>query len=198
MKALAAALMSILAVTGAAHASSTILPDSCGKDAVHFNVDTTKNSAPLAAPEAGRAQIVFIESLESSGMYLGGTPSTRFGIDGAWVGANKGNSYFVVSVAPGEHHLCVNWQSHVQGKNPPVGMSSFTAEAGKTYFFEVKITRKFTSGPTVIGGGQPGQPPPTVLGGGRSDQSFAFSAVDDDEGKYRVKLSELSKFTEDH
>ena len=60
----------------------------------------------------------------------------RYGVDGAWVGANKGNSYFAVTVDPGVHHLCVSWQSALrQIEEEHVRMAIFTAEAGKVYYF---------------------------------------------------------------
>jgi hypothetical protein len=34
-------------------------------------------------------------------------------MDGAWVGTNQGSSYFFFAAAPGEHHLCIHWQSRL-------------------------------------------------------------------------------------
>jgi hypothetical protein len=69
------------------------------------------------------------------------SPTTRIGIDGEWVGATHGNSYFYSSVLPGVHHLCASWQKAVlvlQGRQ--TAAAHFTAEAGKVYYFEVKNT----------------------------------------------------------
>lgn len=177
--------------------SETILPDSCGSDGVTFKVKTKPGQLPPDAPEAGKAQIIFIENLDTAGGLFFTTPTTRFGVDGAWVGANRDSSYFVTSVDPGEHHLCVNWQSGTDNESKKVGMAKFTAEAGKVYYFEVLITRKRSgggfvapaSGPGVINGGG------GMVGGTRLDISFSFSLVDEDEGKYRVKASPLSTST---
>jgi hypothetical protein len=104
-------LMLAATLVTTAHASKFVLPDSCGSEKVDFDVNSKKDQPAPAPPEEGKAQIVFIESLEKSGVL--GTPTNRYGMDGAWVGANKGNSYFTVSVAPGEHHLCSNWAKNV-------------------------------------------------------------------------------------
>jgi hypothetical protein len=58
------------------------------------------------------------------------------GIDGKWVGATQANSYFYVSVDPGEHHLCSSWQSFVGfGTGHTAAAASFTASEGQTYYF---------------------------------------------------------------
>jgi hypothetical protein len=70
--------------------------------------------------------------------------TTRVGLDGAWVGANRGNSYFVFLVEPGKHHLCADWLNakspgHMSGTsyaNRLVSLAEFTAEVGKEYYFE--------------------------------------------------------------
>jgi len=62
----------------------------------------------------------------------------RIGLDGAWVGAFKRNSYFSVSVEPGEHHACMNLQSGTPlGKL--VAFAHVTAEAGKVYYLGTKV-----------------------------------------------------------
>ena len=158
--------------------AKTILPDSCGDDDTRFDVKLLKEQTPLPPPDAGKAQIVFIETVDTNGSFFT-TPSTRIGMDGKWVGANRGNSYFVVSVDPGVHHVCANWQSDTDNEARQVGMEKFTAEAGKTYYYQVMMKRKRS----FIGGGPGGG------GGTITDKSFVFSQLDDDEGSYRVKAA---------
>jgi hypothetical protein len=107
----------------------------CGPDAIHFDVKMDKHQHPLAAPDAGKALVyVFADDLTR-----GGLPTTRVGLDSKWVGGNVFGSYFFLPVAPGSHRLCSNWQGH-----PQVGAAiDFTAEAGKTYFFQAKILSSF-------------------------------------------------------
>lgn len=161
--------------------AKTILPDACGDDKVSFDVSTEKDQPPPAPPAAGKAQIVFIETLDKTwGCFTCGTPSTRFGMDGAWVGATQGKSYFTIDVAPGEHHLCVGWQSVFGHLKEMVGLQSFTAEAGKVYYFEAQATLK------VHNYGENSH---------ETDRSLDFVQVNEDEGKYRIKASKLSTFT---
>ena len=66
-------------------------------------------------------------------------PSTLVGLDGQWIGATDGNSYFYFSVDLGEHHLCTNWQGFsFLGKMRTAGAPHFTAEAGGVYYFRAK------------------------------------------------------------
>ncbi len=40
-------------------------------------------------------------------------PTVKWGVDGNWVGATQRDTYFYLSVDPGEHHLCAEWESAV-------------------------------------------------------------------------------------
>ena len=66
-------------------------------------------------------------------------PTTRIGVDGAWVAANHGNSFSYFSVDPGEHHLCASWQGKtIIGATKTAAAAHFNAEADKVYYFTVK------------------------------------------------------------
>jgi hypothetical protein len=176
------ALFLCLFLITAVQARATVLPDACGDDKIKFEVTTKKGQPAPAGPAEGKAQIVFVETVDKTGLSfcIGCDALTRIGMDGAWVGANKGNSYFTLDVAPGEHHLCTGWQSVFRGSNKNVGMASFTAEAGKVYYFEAKVgihSHQYGSGP---GSSQ------------ETDTDLGFVQVSDDEGKYRVKASKLA------
>src|ERR1700675_535177 len=68
-----------------------------------------------------------------------GTPPTRFGVDGSWVGANGYRSYFFFPVEPGDHRLCTSAQSKLQRVvNSSTAAISFTANAGQGYYFRTK------------------------------------------------------------
>ncbi len=121
----------------ASRAHAGALPEGCGDDSVQFKIKTAKGqSAP--APEPGKAQIIFIQSLDGA---FDSQPSSRFAIDGAWAGANRGPSFFAVSVAPGTHHVCASRQTSVRAEKENVGVATLNAEAGKVYVYEFKITR---------------------------------------------------------
>jgi len=79
---------------------ATILPDSCGKDEEKFSVKKLKydrfdhlvlSPAP-EPPEPGKAQIIFIENFDTAEGLSFTVPTTRFGIDGTWAGANRDSS----------------------------------------------------------------------------------------------------------
>ena len=164
-----------LASSGQAWAK-TILPDACGDDAVKFEVKTEKVQMAPAAPPDGKAQIVFIEDENHMiGAFMHAT--VRFGLDGAWAGANYNNSYFAVNVDPGVHHLCASWQSSLVFKKM-IDVAKFTAEPGKVYYFAADI--KVTS----TGSGKQAS----------NNYDFGMSQLDEDEGKYRVKAWKLATF----
>lgn len=161
--------------------AATTLPDACGDNKVQFNVKTVKNQPPPAPPDAGKAQIVIVSQVDASA--LGGCigcntfTTTRVGMDGFWVGAAKENYYFALSIAPGEHHVCAYSTSATRGKN--VGVTSFTAEAGKIYYFQVTIKNvqeaisdKYST----------------------SDWILDLTQLSKDEGRYRVKISALAQW----
>jgi hypothetical protein len=110
---------------------------SCGPSDINFDVRHDSIQHPLNQPEEGKALVYVIEVFQRPPGELG-TPTIRVGLDGAWMGANQGTSYFSFSVGPGEHHLCTNWQSRWKRLSSQHSLTSFTAEAGKTYFFRVQ------------------------------------------------------------
>jgi hypothetical protein len=166
-------LLLCLFFVSAAQAWATVLPDSCGDDKVKFDVTKQKGGLPPSAPESGKAQIFFIEAMDKTALCFGCDVTSRIGIDGAWVGANHGNSYFAVSVSPGEHHLCVDWQSDFGFLKEKVGLTSFTAEPGKDYYYEVQVEVKRISDDYT-------------------ERSLHLAAVSKDEGKWRIKKSQVS------
>ena len=147
---------------------ATTLPDSCGDDKVKFDVKTEKDQPVPAGPAEGKAQIFFIENENQMiGTFMYAT--VRFGMDGAWVGADYSTSYFALTVDPGVHHLCASWQSSLGSLKKNVDLTSFTAEPGQVYYFSAQVT--VASRDSVI---------------------FGLSQLNEDEGKYRVKESKLS------
>jgi hypothetical protein len=146
---------------------ATTLPDSCGDNKIKFDVKTEAGQPLPAGPAQGKAEIVFIEN-QNQMITPFHFATIRFGMDGAWVGANKGDSYFVLTVAPGVHHLCASWQSDLEQLKKNVKLTSFTAEPGQVYYFAGEIV---ASRDTFI---------------------FNFSELNEDEGKYQVKSFKLS------
>ena len=101
--------------------------------------ENREGCAGARAPEAGKARIVFIGRIDAPGCLGCDDFAPRIGVDGSWVGATKGNSYFVLDVAPGTHNVCADWKSISAARGRNWGVASFSAEPGQTYFFETKI-----------------------------------------------------------
>lgn len=101
----------------------------CGSDKVKFDVSNADTPQPDPVIENGKALVYLIGY---------GDAITKIGLDGGWVGANLGDSYFPFAVPPGEHHLCIKWQSIFHSRSDLVALDHFDAEAGKSYYFEIK------------------------------------------------------------
>ncbi|MGH9687942.1 MAG: DUF2846 domain-containing protein [Candidatus Acidiferrales bacterium] len=130
-------LLILIAAVGLAYAQSV---PGCGPANVRFDVKTTRASQPAATAAPGKALVYFLQ--DDLKYKATPRPTTRFGIDGTWVGATHANSYFYVFVDPGEHHLCANWQSDTTpfyfGRKRATAATGFTAEAGETYYFRAR------------------------------------------------------------
>jgi hypothetical protein len=109
----------------------------CGPAETYFDVKTDKKQHPSGRVEEGKALVyVFEEDIS------GGEATTRVGLDGKWMGANRAQAYFFFSADPGEHRLCTNWQEKYAWLARLGTALTFTAEAGKTYYFRTMITAR--------------------------------------------------------
>jgi len=108
------------------------------------------------------------EKRDNNVKYIG-SPTTRVGLDGVWVGANHGKSYFFFPVDPGDHHLCVRWQSSFKQLSQAAAALSLTAEAGKVYYVRATLEERHKRQPAV-----------------------KLEAVDDAEGQLLVASSAFS------
>lgn len=169
-------MVMFLTLSAFAQDTSSRLASACGPKDVTFTVRMDLSQAP-AEPEPGKARVAFIQDGGPWGDHQHYV--MKIGLEGAWVGAYKQNSYFTVSVDPGEHHVCANVQSK-SSFGLLLALAHFTAEPGKIYYFR---TRFF--------GGMPGieSAPPYV----------DLETVDSDEAKYlmasfpQITVSQPSK-----
>lgn len=109
----------------------------CGPAPVNYEAKRDSTQHTFTQPDAGKAIVYLIQDIGVN-RCLGSCLTIRVGLDGNWVGANEHNSYFSFSVDPGEHHLCVNRQSHFKVASQMVALAHFTAEAGQTYYFRAR------------------------------------------------------------
>lgn len=147
----------------------------CGPSDTHFVVKFETGTHTLQQPDPGKALVYVVEEQKFKAVR---DVTARVGLDGVWMGANRGNSYLSFSVEPGEHHLCTDWISDFLPNGRLVSLSPLTAEAGKTYYFRVR-----TSGGTLSLADRPRN---------AEGASIDLDLVNSDEGKLLIASSDLS------
>jgi len=155
----------------------------CGPPDQYFEVKIDKSNHPLGQPESGKALVYIIQADESGATNFWGHSTsviTRLGLDGAWIGANKGRSYFFFNVAPGDRHLCADYPSDTDEiQYALVSVTRFTAAPGKIYYFRVRLTGNGCGSST-----HPSSCRPTQLD---------IETVDEDKGQFLVASSRFSR-----
>ena len=136
----------------------------CGHGNVSFKVKLDESAHVLARPDPGKALVYFFHDA-GTGQTLG-YPTVKLAMDGAWIGANHGNSYFSVAVGPGEHHVCVTLQSSLVAQR--VELAHFTAEEEKVYYYRTRLVMS------------------------RSVELLELEPIDSDQGKYLITSLQLS------
>ena len=97
MKAFAVVLLFGTFVFAQDSSSSINTAPGCGTASVKFEVKMDKSPHPLLQPPPGQAIVYFVE--DDTEFESTPKPTTRVGVDGTWVGANHGNSYFSFAIA---------------------------------------------------------------------------------------------------
>jgi hypothetical protein len=126
----------IFAATAFAQGPPAVPTAACGSGNGNFKVKLDDTQHTLAQPAPGKALVYFIQDKGGANFGMGGTVGSDIGLDGAWVGANKNNSYFSISVEPGEHHAFSVGASMLGSTYEYV---HFIAEAGKVYFIRARF-----------------------------------------------------------
>jgi hypothetical protein len=129
MKSLAAILLLLLSANAIAQSSSA--DSACGPAYVAFKVTKDKLQHPTPTPQDGKALVY---------LYGWGT----LALDGKALGAVS-QSYSVLEVDPGEHHLCA-WAPGGPLKGLPLfstALHSLNAKSGETYYFDLDTTTRF-------------------------------------------------------
>lgn len=157
------ALVMLFAASAFAQVSPAGDAAACGLRNISFKVRLDESQH--TQPELGKAQVYFIQ--DSGTTQTLGSPTIKVAMDGVWVGANHTNSYFSVSVGPGEHHVCVMMQYPTISQH--VELAHFTAEAEKVYYYRTRL-----------------------ISGGVGVVLIDLSAIDSDQGKYLVATFPLS------
>lgn len=120
----------------------------CGANETQFTVKRDKKQHPTAQPDAGKALVYVFGDEDIDNVTLRvGSAITRWGVDGTWVGASDWKSYFYFAADPGDHRLCIRRQSSFKSITKISAALSFTAEAGKVYYFRAKTPHHSTQAP---------------------------------------------------
>jgi hypothetical protein len=141
MKTLFSILILALATSSAsAQAGTTPTPPTapdaaCGSSEAQFDVKIDSGPRATAQAQDGKALVYVVEDQQFKFVK---DVTVRVGLDGAWVGANRGNSYLVFPVDPGEHHLCADWMAAIGGRM--LSLAKLNATAGKVYYFRARTT----------------------------------------------------------
>ena len=130
-------------------ATASAVAPGCGPATENFEVKSSGSSHPVIQPEAGKALVYFLQDDHDYTNHP--RPSTKWGVDGQWVGATQSNSYFYFSLDPGEHHLCATWQTAaILTGGHLAAAAHFTAEAGQVYYFKVTDIYRPVANDTAI------------------------------------------------
>ena len=159
MKTIAAVLLLSCYALGQNKTAVAAAEAACGPRDVNFEVKADASQHPTPTPENGKALIFVVQEDRIT---------SRFGVDGKWVGANYGRTYFFVPIDPGQHHLCAIGRSGVARW---VSLRQLRAEAGMTYYLVPHIV-----GEAVYA----------------IDAKFELSQVDPDQGKALVAKAKFS------
>lgn len=147
----------------------------CGPMSVKFQIKMDDTQSPNVTPEPGKALVYVIEDQQ---FRAANDVTVRIGLDGAWVGATRGDSYLSFPVEPGEHHLCANMMPGFLSPGRRVSLFGLTTEAGGVYYFRARI----------IGG------PSSAMDRNGLDDSISIDLdlLNRDEGKFLLAFSSRS------
>jgi hypothetical protein len=159
-------LILLFGSTALAQGLSSSLIGPCGSGSANFKVKLGDGQHVPAQPAPGKALVYFIHDAGTSAVFA--YPTTKLAVDGAWVGANHSNSYFSVSVDPGEHHVCATLQSSLVENRAE--FAHFQAEAGKVYYYRTRLVMS------------------------RAVEMLDLDPIDSDEGQYLIQSYPLSIF----
>jgi hypothetical protein len=160
-------ILLVLAVSTSLASAQTpsVTKTACGPAGTHIPATASESNQETMKPVPGKGMLYLLMDDGISGNNQHYT--VKMGVDGAWVGAYRVNSYIAVSLDPGEHHLCANVQS-ASSWGRIVALAHLKVVPGETYYFRT-----------------------TFLAGLNSQYASApflsFEPLDSDEGKYLIE-----------
>jgi hypothetical protein len=109
----------------------------CGPKGAKSTARTDKKNHPTPEPPPDMGLVYVVRPT-----MMGNKVQTKLGVGGRWLGVNRGNNYFYITLPPGEHYVCS------QAENRHV--ITLTVEAGKTYYLQQRITMGFMKARTRL------------------------------------------------
>ena len=132
----------------------------CGHDQARFDVEKV-SGPPITQAVSGKA-MVFVSEVFKKATGEMGDPTLRIGIN----------------VEPGEHHLCLKWQSHFKRLSREAAFTVFAAGAGKQHYFRARVTYELG--------------PDNGHGNNVTGMSITLDPISSDEGQYLVASNPMS------
>lgn len=134
----AIAMLFFLIAVGASKPAAA--QDACGSPRVKYTVKQVAAQPPPPQPEPGKALVFVVEhQVSTPAICVHCAIATRVAVDGQWVGAGSGDSWFAFSLAPGPHHLCAMFQARFSSTAQDKYFAPLTVESGKTYYIETRV-----------------------------------------------------------
>jgi hypothetical protein len=175
--ALALALLPVFSCVAQDPTQTHAYAAACGPVEQKLDADLRTGATP-PLPDAAHAVVYLIQDQDQINLPCIGkcaSAKVRIGEDGAWAGATSGGSFAVLPVAPGPHHLCVNWQSRFQKySHHEIYLHSLQAEAGSTYYFRIHVSQGSGGGETAV------------------PFSLTLEPLDEDEARLLLEISRQS------
>lgn len=166
-----------ISLAAAAQNSRGPLPDACGTLPVSKHAISASSVTSSLQPAPGHALIVFVQTMETAGS-VSLNAQLRVGMDGRWIAATNGQSWFAVNADPGMRHLCVYWPSK-WGPDPTRTYANLVdAKPGNVYYFRIAVVwRKFNDGIH------------TMMAEPYQEQSVTLLPVNRDEAEYLLRFA---------
>jgi guanyl-specific ribonuclease Sa len=143
-------------------AEASPMTAACGADKANFAIKKDAMHLAQAQPPEGQALVYLIEEMPGLPFV---SSTVNFGVDGLWIGATKAETYIILPLTPGVHHLCTEYQTHLPtGEQGKITLRRLNLEAGKTYYILYRALIIKDSGEVAF-----------------------LDQVDEDEGRYLVQ-----------
>jgi hypothetical protein len=100
----------------------------CGPYEIHHRRWTVEGLQTLPEQPADKALIYVIRPT-----HMGTAVQSKLSVDKKWVGVNRVNNYFYITVEPGPHYFCSQLGDQVS-------LLSLVVDAGQTYYLQQRIS----------------------------------------------------------